>query len=174
MSDIELRKCNRCHKEKPPSEFANPPGTPNRPRTRCDYCRNVALRWKRKQTHDPEQHRRYVLRSRYGLTPEDFEALLAEQGGRCALCGSTNPHGRYDRFLVDHCHDTGRVRGLLCPPCNTLIGSMGDNAEGVRKVISYLEDTILPYVEGGHSLSTPGPRRVSTRLCQKVMAKTSA
>jgi hypothetical protein len=59
------------------------------------------------------------LKYKYGLTPEDYDAKLAEQGGVCAICGKS-PTKR--RLHIDHCHETGRIRGLLCTGCNTRLG----------------------------------------------------
>jgi hypothetical protein len=78
------------------------------------------------------------LRSAYGITPEQFDVMLLIQGGRCAVCGTDAPGGKHDRFMVDHCHSTGAVRGLLCNACNHGIGLLGDSADGVRKALEYL------------------------------------
>lgn len=69
--------------------------------------------------------RRNDYRRLYGITPEDYDRMLAEQGGCCAVCGSDKPGGkppRDVRFHVDHCHVTGKARGLLCVSCNVHIG----------------------------------------------------
>lgn len=64
-----------------------------------------------------ESHRsRFKL---YGITQSEYELMLAQQGGVCALCGS--PPKRY-RLAVDHDHETGKIRGLLCTPCNRWLG----------------------------------------------------
>lgn len=85
------------------------------------------------------------LRRKYGISSEDYDRLLAEQGGGCALCGVRPEElttGRFRNFLhVDHCHDTGRVRGLLCPEHNLLLGKFGDSPDMFRKVLAYLEGT---------------------------------
>lgn len=65
-----------------------------------------------------EKRREAIRYYRYGLTQEQFDKLLATQEGRCAICG--DPFNRTPH--VDHCHTTGRVRGLLCAPCNTGLG----------------------------------------------------
>ena len=89
-----------------------------------------------------DKHHGYTLK-KYGLSREDYTQRLSTQGGACACCGALrNEDGR--RFYVDHCHVTGRVRGLLCYRCNTGIGSLGDNAEGVRRALDYLEKTDKP------------------------------
>lgn len=65
--------------------------------------------------------REYVLRTNYGLSAESFAALLDSQGGKCAICRTAKRTGR-GRLHVDHCHATGKVRGLLCVKCNMALG----------------------------------------------------
>ena len=72
----------------------------------------------------------------YGLSTEAYQEMLASQGGVCALCGGT-PGAR--ALGVDHDHATGRIRGLLCSPCNTGIGNLRDDPDLLRKAIAYLE-----------------------------------
>lgn len=77
-------------------------------------------------------HEAHKRRSQYGITPEDFADLYAEQEGRCALC----PRPATD---VDHSHVTGRVRGLLCHPHNTALGIFGDDLRGLHAAVYYLK-----------------------------------
>jgi hypothetical protein len=77
--------------------------------------------------------------SKYGLTLESFDSLLRAQGGLCAIC-STKPDGT---LCVDHCHQTGSIRGLLCSPCNRAIGHLGDSPEGLTRALSYLEKAAI-------------------------------
>lgn len=77
--------------------------------------------------------------ARLGLTVADYDRMLAEQGGRCAICGADRPGaGRTGRWPVDHDHVTGRVRGLLCHPCNRAIGLLRDLPEVADAVAAYL------------------------------------
>lgn len=86
-----------------------------------------------------ERVRRSTLKQRYGITPEDYEGILRRQGGKCAICGSDSPRDKRTRhFHVDHCHETGRIRGLLCSKCNHALGRFGDNVAGVEHVLRYL------------------------------------
>jgi hypothetical protein len=73
---------------------------------------------------------------RYGLTTEGFQALLASQGGGCAIC-ETPIIGKGEAH-IDHCHDTKKVRGLLCIKCNRGIGLLQDSVDILKKAISYL------------------------------------
>lgn len=77
------------------------------------------------------------LKHNYGLTVEEFEALLLAQAGVCAIC--SQPSRSAKPLCVDHCHVTGRVRGLLCQHCNTAIGMMEDSTDRLKKAIAYLE-----------------------------------
>lgn len=76
--------------------------------------------------------RAWGLQRRYGLTMEAYEALLAKFNHACAVCEST------EDLCVDHCHDTGKVRGILCRRCNRSLGQLGDTTEHVRRLLDYL------------------------------------
>jgi hypothetical protein len=79
--------------------------------------------------------RRYYLR-RYGLTMEQVDAMKAEG---CAICGRTEVDGRWEKNMhIDHCHETSRVRGVLCHNCNLGIGNFQDDPELLQKAIDYL------------------------------------
>jgi hypothetical protein len=77
------------------------------------------------------------------MTVADYEQLCASQGGRCAICRTDKPGGTQaaDRMVwsIDHDHDTGKVRGLLCSACNRGLGLFGDSAEACRRAADYLE-----------------------------------
>lgn len=95
-------------------------------------------RYAARKLEDPEAFRRigrrHDRRKKYGLTPEDFEAMWTAQGGRCALCREV-PTGR---VAVDHCHSTGRVRGILCTRCNVGIGNLRDDPDLLQRALDYL------------------------------------
>jgi hypothetical protein len=82
--------------------------------------------------------RRSGLKRKYGITPAQFETILAAQGGCCAICGTFKPGGR-GMFHVDHNHRTGKLRGVLCHKCNTAIGLLGDSPCAARAAADYLE-----------------------------------
>ena len=90
-------------------------------------------RWKRE---NPERWALIQLRSalkKYGLTPEEYQALMITQDGKCAICGLA-----HDRLDVDHHHDSGRIRGLLCRRCNTTLGLVNEDPALLGKMRSYL------------------------------------
>lgn len=70
------------------------------------------------------------------VTPAERGRLYAAQGGRCAICGDPPPKGK--TLMLDHCHRTGAIRGLLCGHCNSGLGFFKDNPQVLRQAIDYL------------------------------------
>ncbi len=77
-----------------------------------------------------------VLVRKYGITIEEYEQMLKDQNGVCKICKGPDPAGK--DFAVDHCHVTGKVRGLLCQNCNTSLGLMKDSHVNLSNAINYL------------------------------------
>lgn len=93
---------------------------------------------------DPARARRWArnssIRSKYGLEPEDVRRMLEEQDCLCAICRNVHLSGAdAEPPVVDHCHATGKVRGLLCARCNHALGHLRDNPETARRAADYLE-----------------------------------
>ena len=90
----------------------------------------------------PEQysirHRKYYLKSLYNLTEKDYTDMLTVPKGRCAICGTDKPTGKWKVFAVDHNHETNQVRELLCNECNRGIGLLKDSAELLQKAANYI------------------------------------
>ena len=86
-------------------------------------------------------HRKKRLMENFGITVEEYDNMLASQGGKCAICGTDKPYsnGRIKNFLVDHCHETGQIRGLLCHNCNVGLGNFKDDSRILFKALTYLE-----------------------------------
>ncbi|WP_224790320.1 endonuclease VII domain-containing protein [Pseudomonas fluorescens] len=83
-----------------------------------------------------EQTKGYALKQ-YGMTLECFNKLLVKQGGGCAICGKhANPKGYC--LAVDHCHESGRIRGILCTNCNRGLGLFRDSTDLIKRAIEYL------------------------------------
>ncbi len=88
------------------------------------------------QALNPEKKKAQHLR-KYQITPQQHAEMLADQCGVCAIC-KTAPAGPKNFPMVDHCHKTGKVRGLLCSNCNQAIGKFKDNPDLLRAAIAYL------------------------------------
>jgi hypothetical protein len=84
------------------------------------------------------KHSAHVAR-RFGLSGIEYDAMLCTQGGGCAICRRPPKGSR--RLAVDHDHETGRIRGLLCTLCNTALGRLGDTAASIESVLSYVKGT---------------------------------
>ena len=115
------RPCSSCGRNRAERFFTSARG-----RT-CEDCR--------RQKRSASTHARRI-ESTYGLTAEQYDALLAHQGGACAICGGSR---RY-RLNVDHDHATGLVRGLSCRRCNKLLRDVRDNVEILRAAARYLSE----------------------------------
>ena len=76
----------------------------------------------------------------FGLSVADYNQMLSEQSGVCAICGQV-PSGKRTRLAVDHDHETGKVRGLLCHGCNTMLGFARDSKTTLQSAINYLAKT---------------------------------
>jgi hypothetical protein len=131
-----IKACSRCWKFFDATEFYPDSRLKDGLQGECRKCRNSeAIKW---QKQNPRSRRNTHLKSKFGITIEQFDSLLKLQNHCCAICMSPTPRGR-GTFHVDHCHKTGTVRGLLCHDCNTGIGKFGDNVKMLQKAIDYLE-----------------------------------
>jgi hypothetical protein len=92
-----------------------------------------------KKLHYKTKGREIYLEKTYGITEKDYQDMLLNQGGLCAICG-TSPENRNRSLHVDHCHDSDQIRGLLCPDCNMAIGLLKDDKHILRNAIHYLEE----------------------------------
>ena len=107
-------------------------------RPKCSTC--YAREWRHA---NPEKARSADLKKEFGITLDEYNGMLENQGGVCAICGNPERtrHNNSDRIrnlAVDHCHETGKVRGLLCTSCNQGLGNFRDNPDYLAKAISYL------------------------------------
>ena len=87
---------------------------------------------------NPDKEKNLYLRRVYGITLEDYNRMLQEQGGKCAICKGDEP--TKNALAVDHCHDTKRIRGLLCTNCNKILGHAKDNTDVLFAAIQYLKN----------------------------------
>jgi len=145
---MEMKRCPRCNKRLALSEFRTRNGKPFPWCRPCDRQYNRDLRAENveryrgydsnRRASNPLRHRPGVLKRAYGITVTDYERILREQNGRCAICRTDAPMGPGKILAVDHDHANGRVRGLLCGKCNMAIGLFGESTTRLRQAIAYL------------------------------------
>ena len=87
--------------------------------------------------------RKHLYKKLYGITIEEYDQMVIDQGGGCYICKSP-PSGKHKYFHVDHCHTTGQTRKLLCSACNTGLGCFQDSIELLLKAAAYLEAHAIP------------------------------
>jgi len=153
------KACTTCKTDLPVEDFGLRKG---KPRSQCRPCVNLGnqqarerrrakdpeaykadtARWNRRvrEKRGPEKEKHFNRKTRlackYKLTLEDFDRLFAEQGSACLICHAT---GSSVRWVVDHDHQSGAVRGILCAMCNTGLGQFSDDPDRLRSAADYLE-----------------------------------
>lgn len=134
-----MRVCNKCAVSQPLTEYWKLPSGRDGINPRCKTCVNTA-RNEYNRSVAPEVKRNSRYRLIYGIDLDEYERMLAVQGGVCAICDQ--PEKAKNRLLcVDHDHQTGVVRGLLCTRCNTALGSYELMARNER-AMRYLEGSL--------------------------------
>ena len=116
--------CPKCGEDKPASEYYSNYG----------YCKPCHKEYGK----NPDKQRHYQLRKKFGIGINDYNRMFEDQKGCCAICGDHQSESNR-ALAVDHDHDTGYVRALLCMKCNTALGKFKDSIEVLQKALAYLE-----------------------------------
>ncbi|NGM13027.1 endonuclease VII domain-containing protein [Verrucosispora sp. WMMA2044] len=127
------RYCADCGSVKPLIDFPRNRADSSGYATYCKPCHNTRTSETKQRLYGG--NREYHLRRRYGIGQREFDELLAEQGGLCAVCGDPDPEH------VDHDHRTGWVRGILCFNCNGGLGQFRDSPTRLARAVTYLRGT---------------------------------
>lgn len=139
-SQCTVKACRKCGKEKQLSEFYRKKGSVDGREHSCKTCRRAQMSAADKARYCSAARRESHLVRTYAITPAVYEHLLLMQGGHCAMCSATVSGRRGDNYLiVDHCHQTDQIRGLLCHHCNIVLGAARDNIETLENAINYLQ-----------------------------------
>ena len=101
----------------------------NKGYTMCKACKKAYD----KARYNPEKEAHKKRRIKYGLSIEQYEQMLVDQNHQCYICNDET------KLVVDHCHESGKVRGLLCNHCNTMLGLARDNPAILRLAAKYIE-----------------------------------
>jgi hypothetical protein len=149
-----MKTCTKCNIEKELTEFYKESRTKDGHRNQCKACRDssrtdrkgenaaiyAAYMRKHRKEHPLSQKQKdqgvsRSLKHRYGITLEEYHQILESQGGHCLLCPRRTDNGR--RLCVDHCHTSGKVRGILCAGHNAAIAIL-DNPKLFSRAMAYL------------------------------------
>lgn len=128
-----ILKCTKCKTDKNLSEYHKDITKPTGYINECKSCR------KDYRDNNKQKIRFQRIQKVYALSELEHTTMLVSQNYRCAICKTDKPTGRNNILHIDHCHTTGKIRGLLCHHCNVALGSMFDNIESLKSAILYLE-----------------------------------
>lgn len=141
-TEATTKWCANCKQDVPIDQFHL---DASRLSGRAFYCRKCVLSRRHLDYHSDSKgrDRKWVsrLKKSYGITPAQYTAMETAQTGACAIYGRSETrqrNGRVRRLAVDHCHDTGRIRGLLCSDCNVGIGLFGDDPARIVAALDYV------------------------------------
>jgi hypothetical protein len=158
MQPVAIKKCGKCRQTKPLDDFPSNARREDGHNKWCAACseRNATTKnayYRRNPAPICQRQREYnsknkdasanrMLLLKYGISLETYNEMLAKQNGCCAICGTDKPslNPRFARFQVDHCHETGAIRGLLCHHCNNGLGCFKDDEALMLLAITYLKE----------------------------------
>lgn len=166
---LPAKQCSRCKEVKLLTEFGKDPKNKSGLKSGCRSCdckysekqriknseilpqirkeynrsnkKSIKVKQQKKREEDDLYYIRKRLKSRYGITYEEFLGMMERDENKCQICGVTNEEYNqlYNKNLsIDHCHNTKYLRGILCDKCNTGIGQFKDNTDLLNKAINYL------------------------------------
>ncbi len=143
------KKCSACKIGLTIDSFHNSKINKDGKSYRCKYCdKEARLKYRennKERFKEVSKHKNWLCK--YNITPEFYKELLEKQRNICAICETNNPCGEGNNsnhlknFAVDHCHITGKIRGLLCNKCNRGLGFFNDDVNLIKDVIYYLENS---------------------------------
>lgn len=148
-----MKRCYKCKEHKDPSKFSKDRSRKDGLQPQCKDCDRVKRR--EYDERHPEKKTEYNARYyserreavseynrlyRYGISAAEFNAMLAAQDDACAVCRT--PADECSRMCVDHCHTSGKVRGLLCSNCNVALGMLNDDPALLQAAANYLTGSI--------------------------------
>jgi hypothetical protein len=131
----EFKKCSRCKVPKQLNEFHKRKSSKDGHDHYCKSCGNSLHKIRYTNNPGEKDNKKYA---KYNITRDDFINMYNTQNNKCKICGEKFDKKRL--VYIDHNHNTNKVRGLLCPKCNNLLGNSCDNIEILKAAIIYLEE----------------------------------
>jgi hypothetical protein len=147
-----MKQCSKCKQLKALSRFSRVKTGKPKLRPDCKDCAALVFKnWRKKHPRPKKEKKKQSpgkWRGRQWVTNSDYQKMLKTQNGVCAICGNhetgivrngnTKGKGKVRALAVDHCHKTGKIRGLLCGQCNIALGAFKDDTDILASAASYL------------------------------------
>lgn len=114
---LGVKRCSRCKETLPVDKFRDRKGSTDGKEWQCRQCESISDKL-----------------IKYDITHDTYDRLKNRSGGKCEICGNSP-----DKLAIDHCHSSGKVRGMLCKSCNTGLGNLRDNISLLERAIEYLK-----------------------------------
>ena len=121
-----MNKCKACYGNQSLDHY----------RSKRDHYNKLQCKYR---AENKDKFKQWRLKRNWDLTVDEFESMISKQDNRCFLCNIEFCDKRGMRPNVDHCHDTGRIRKLLCTRCNTAMGLLKENVSVLNKMINYIQ-----------------------------------
>jgi hypothetical protein len=138
--DEALKACSLCKEPKPASHFSKHSTGTLGVHAYCKPCFNAYKVQRRKtgvwQNREKKYNDRHNIEKLYDVSIAEYREMVRKADGVCEICGGL-PKGK-GRLSIDHCHTTGRIRGVLCGPCNSVLGMAQESEDILNKAVSYL------------------------------------
>jgi len=133
--------CPNCNLLKPFESFYKSNSSKTGVTSFCKTCSSIkGKQWNKNNKEKTKQRSRIKdLKRNYGMTSQDYESMLSKQNTVCCICKANEPGKNRSYFTVDHCHATGKIRGLLCAKCNCALGLLNDDPKLFETAKKYLE-----------------------------------
>ena len=132
----KMKTCTKCGVDRPETDYHWHYRDKGIRRQHCKFCRSAVEKERQQKDNYKIKRKEYCLQKNYGITQQEYDDKLQQQNYSCYLC-KLPVTGK--ALAVDHCHATGKVRDLLCSPCNQGLGLFKDNPQLLRLAAEYIE-----------------------------------
>ena len=136
-----MKKCSKCLIEKEINLFNTRNSKTNELQSYCKQCakEDRSKRYLLNRDKNILNQRKINIWNKYGITENEYNSMFDKQNGKCAICESSEIKRKSAKYFnIDHCHNTSKVRGLLCHNCNIVLGKIEDSKKWLERALIYL------------------------------------